>query len=788
LLNSLSYQLPYVDAARLKACTWTLAPDASVIEEAIASRHETSTEDVAALALALKLRGSSATAIKCAEEALRSYRGESRFTRNSDSGAQDRILYLAKAFSVLGVVGTSPGGAVEIVRTYWPPIVSKFLEAQVEKLNLRALVDIAASLPDGDAKQMVCDATVRAAAMAEADLSAWLELPQLSSGVLIGCLAAMTGREMGVWARLLDVDWLEGSHAERQASLARLAHDWLFGAALLALTTKEDEFSLLKAPKFKDRENVSDYLDHLGGLGRDIAKRWTAREPVSFSYVYETFNSISFPDYRNYRRGQGASDFRCSLHAIAIDIHLLSSGFGRSPLVDADEMQRAMNLPWFDANQFRTQYVSGGIKVLSDGAADLFIRKQLESLDARVNEETGVRMMACLELCEMALRHLLNPLAADLCHRTWELVLGYGQRKDPALSDVMDALEYLEPIAPDDTGRLLANIAPQVHNVLAYTDGKGTRHVLTQADELLAKLDRRALAAKHREHTEAGNWFHAENSLKTFVTSADSSSPVLSAVMRTGLHADAVDSLKEAAAQGNSNAAHMLAQAEEHVGADVGQILESRPGNSTTDWKPFPSDVKTYSVADLPRLLSDLTGYYGVRGDVLREWYVYWEAQGKGSELIAALEPKLLSENCRDSDLDELLDLAFATKLKLEGAAAAFPYIVQAQLVNGGWLGPMHMERREVTEARLRLVVQKYPNRCDEFFLKSAFSRYSEPRQKRVIPSDVMVFFLGLQGRTAEAVQFAEAMALSVQEDTRTLRLEQPEWARTLASTEENAP
>lgn len=783
LLNSLSYQLFGAEAARLKACTWTLAPDVSVIDEAIASRHETSTVDVAALSLALDTRGDSLTAAKCAEEAYRWYRGESRFaSQNTGSEAGDRTLYLARAFSELGVIGTTHEWAIELVGKGWPPVVRKFIEAHIGKGNLRALVEIAVALPDGDAKLMVCDAAVRTASMAEADLSAWSEFPQLSCGALIGCLAAMTGTEAGAWARPLEIDWLDGGYEERQESLANLVHDWFFGAARLALTTKDDDFCLLKAPSFKDRENVSDYLNHLGEIGCDVARRWAARAPVSFSYVYEAFENIRFLGYeRNYRLGQGGSDFRRSLHAIAIDVHLLSSRFGQWTLIDAAEMQRAMNQPWFDANAFRTMYVSGSVKALSDEATNLFIQRQLEALDASVKEETGVRMRTCLELCEMALRHDLRPLAAALCRRTWELVLGYGQRKDPALSDVMDALDYLEPIAPEDTRRLLADIAPQVHNVLAYTDGKGTRHVLAQADELLARLHRGALVEKHREHMEAGNWYQAENSLEAFVTTGDSDSPLLNAVLRTGVHADAVDALRKAAADGDSNAAPMLAQVERHIGADVGQIRESRPSDSATDWKPFPGDVKTYAVVELSRLLADLTEYYGVRREVLREWYVHWEAQGKGSELVAALEPKLLSDNCRDDELDELLDLAFSTKLKLEGAAAAFPYIVQAQLFKGGWLGPMHWERREVTEARLKLVVEKYPRRCDAFFLKSAFSWYSEPRRTRVIPSDMMVYFLGLQARTVEAVQFAEAMVRSVQEDTRTLHLERPAWSKTLS-------
>lgn len=783
LLNSLSYQLYGAAAARLKACTWMLAPDSSVIDEAIASRHETATMDMAALGLALNARHDPLTAAKCADEAYRRYRGESRFSsQNNGTEAQERTLYLAKAFSALGVIGTTSERAIEMVRNSWPPIVHKFLEAHLDNGELRTLVEIAIALPDKDAKLMVCDAAVRAAALAEAELSAWSEFPNLNCGNLIGCLAAMAGSEADVWVSPLDIDWLNGGYEERQDSLAKLVHDWFFGAVRLTLSTKVDGFCLLDAPRFKDRGNVSDYLNHIGGLGSNVAQRWAAQEPICFSWVYEAFNSIRFPGYeRNYELGQGASDFRRALHLVAIDLHLLSVKFGHNPLIDTDEIQRAMALPWFDESAFRKHYVSGSAKVLSDQAADHFIRKQLEALNVSINEETGVRMTVCLELCEMALRHNLGQLAADLCRRTWELALGYGQRKDPALSDVMDALEYLEPIAPADTCRLLADIAPQVHNVLSYTDGKGTWHVLAQADELLGRLHRGALVEKHREHMELGDWYQAENSLKAFVTTGDSDSPLMNAVMRTGIHADAVDSLRKAVADGDLKSARLLAQVETHVGADVGQIRDAVSNSSTTDWKPFTGDVTTYAVADLPRLLSDLTENYGVRGDILREWYLYWEAQGKGSELLALLEPKLLSDKCRDDNLDEVFDLAYATKLKLEGKAAAFPYLVQAQLFRGGWLGPMYIERREVTEARLKLIVEKYPHRCDEFFLKSAFSCFGEPRRNRVIPSDVMVFFLALQGRKAEAVQFAEAMVRSVQEDTRTLYLERPEWAKTLA-------
>ena len=101
--------------------------------------------------------------------------------------------------------------------------------------------------------------------MAEADLTAWSEFPYMNCGVLISCLAALVGKDMRLWMRPLEVDWLGRDYEGRRDSLARLAYDWFFGAARLALTAKDDDFCLLNAPQFKERENVSDYLNRLGG-------------------------------------------------------------------------------------------------------------------------------------------------------------------------------------------------------------------------------------------------------------------------------------------------------------------------------------------------------------------------------------------------------------------------------------------------------------------------------------------------------------------------------------------
>ncbi|GGX23281.1 ATP-binding protein [Undibacterium macrobrachii] len=779
LLNSLSYRLMGEDAARLKACTWTLAADDNVIDEAYASRHESSIVDVVALGLALNARGNIVAATECAQEALRRHRGESRFTKtNQSSDALSKALYLAQAFAKLGVLDSTPKNEAKWIAERWPQIANKFLAARVDNEKLRSLIDVLPHLPDTESKLMVCDATFRAAALAEANLSAWAEFNIILSGNLAGCIHALAGSEASISLRPLNFDWREGSYEETRAALTTLAHDWFFGAVRVKLIAKKN-VSLLDSPKFNNREITSDYFNHLSNLAKKFAIIWAAGRPIKFSQLYEELPPLNIAGYDlNHDLGQGTSEFKSALHCIAVDIQLMSAQFGIATLVEKDDLLRAMVQTWFDADQFRTQYVTSLTKILSDDAAEEFIRQQLTLLNTQVKEETGVRLMAMLELCEMALRHDLKCLATDLCSKTWELALGYAQRKDPAMSDVMDAIEYLIPSSPKDALRLLMEVAPQIHNILDFTDGKGTRHISARADELLAKLDRQALVEKYRSHTDCSDWSQAEDSLKAFISTATSECEFTGAVLRTGIHLDAIKSLQIAASNGDANSTKLLSEIEQHRSGHFGGIFETTSTSSGPDSRPFLSDVKMYQINELERLQDDLKEHYGVRAEVLCEWYCYWETQGHGSQLIGILEPTLLSDACRDNDLSELLDLAFATKLRLEGARKAFPYIVQAQLFRGGWLG--NMERSEKTVSRLKQVVGRYKSRCDEFFLKSTYSWLDRPKKNRIIPSEMMVLFLSLQGRTAEAIQFVEAMVQSIKEDTRTLNLKAPTWSNKL--------
>ncbi|MNJ46421.1 hypothetical protein D3C77_415500 [compost metagenome] len=392
---------------------------------------------------------------------------------------------------------------------------------------------------------------------------------------------------------------------------------------------------------------------------------------------------------------------------------------------------------------------------MSDEAAAAFIHSQRILLDADIREETSVHLQMPLQLCGITLTHGLNVDARELCKQVWELTTGYGHRKDPTLSNTLDAIEFLVDASPDDARRLLSLLSPQIHHVLDYTDGKGTRHLLAAADRLLAKLCPAALVVKYEEHTQAGDWSHAENSLRAYVQQGVREGWPLDALMRTGVHPEIQDELMRLEHDGQDGATERLHVLRKHIGWDVGVLQHTDSPSNSRDNKPYSGDVTTFAPEQLDELLA-----------------------GHGKRLLAVLDNLLMSDEGRRKGMLELYDLAFETRRKSSGLRVAWKYLVQAQIQNGAWMS--YMEEETKTCKRLDMVVKHFLSRCDEFVAATTYGLFGEPEPPRIAPKELMVYFYVRQNRIVDAVRFAEVMVNCVREDTRTLPLERPRWAAKL--------
>lgn len=787
MVGGSQYQMQSDDMARLISFTLILTAEESVVREAVASRHEVDILRLAALGLALRARGDEVLAETCGEEALRRFRGLSRFSsRYSSSTGSDEFQFLVDAFARLGVIGATPTALARLVSENGSVVWLPRVQILVDEGNLDDLMEVAASLAPGESKNLISDACVRAAATAGVSIAERDDFSGLARTPLVATVEAACKRVSKPLNEPIPTEWLKGNYYERNEDLATLAHHWFFSAVHLSLCMAAEgqtAFEFVRAPTYKDRTNITDFLNALSAAAAQVAHHWWREEFMDFHELFALLKAVEFRRFRqSHDESSAAEDFRSALHRIACDIRvgsILLDHFDDVALTK-ETMETAGQYVWFNSESFRIQYASGLLIRLSDDAAASFVQAQRVLLDAEIRHETSVHLQTPLQLCAIALAHGLSTSARELCKQTWELTTGYAHRKDPTLNNTVDAIGYLVDVAPNDARRLLGRIAPQVHHVLDYTDGKGTRHVLAAADRLLAKLKPSALVIKYEEHAHVGDWSQAEDSLREYVVQGIKDGWSLDALMRTGLHSETHDVLSRLALEGSSSAAERLRVLQAHVGWDIGLLQRSEYPGSGSESKPYTGDVTSFVPERLGDLLDSLSASYNEQERLLRDWYQYWDKAGQGKRLLAALDCLLLSEKGWPRGVLVLSDLAFHTRRKLSGVKAAWKYLVQAHIRNGAWVG--FAEKEEKTLSRLDLVVKHYPQRCDEFVAATTYGMFGDPELPRVAPTEMMVYFYARQKRTAEAVKFAEAMVNCVIDDTRTLPLERPSWAVELVS------
>lgn len=787
VVGGCEFQMDSGDVARLIFYTLALTENESVLTEAYASRHELNIPHLAALGLALHFRGTQSMAEICGEEAYRRYRALAKFNPEALSKEFD---FLIEAFSPLGVFGDEPEDVADFISRNSPNVCKRLAQIQIERGCLDELMDAMQLLESEENRSVLSDACIRAMAIAGVSISDRDDFDDLAWTPLVASIGTAHSRCSAYLNQPIPIGWLEiPDFYERKDRLANLVHHWFFSGVhvtLCMLVEGKQEFELTRAPVFHERENISGYLNGLNKVARDVANLWWQGEFVEFHKLFELFEIVPEREFRQgYSQMSAMEDFKAALHLVANDMHLVSVLLcDRSDSeLTKETIMAAKDFHWFDKASFRAQYAAGKLTDLTDEAAQAFIEEEQASFAAEVQDETSVYLQIPLQLCAISIRHRFTEKAKIYSKKVWELTTGFGHRKDPTLNNTLEAIEYLVEVAPDNAQRLLGSLAPQVHHILKYTDGKGTWHVLSQADRLLAKLKPSALVVKYAEHIDSGDWSSAESSLEAYVDQGVKEGWPLDALMRTGLHLEARDSLLALPLSQQNNSVHALGILQNHNGWSFGVIQPKKSMYSNSNKIPYSGNFTVFSPEQLDSLLNDLADVdYSERKSLLRRWYGHWSDQGKSKQLLSILEERLWSEEGRDKDLLCLSDLAFESRRKLSGVKhkATWMHLVKAQILKGGWIG--YSENTDQICQRLDQVAKYFPERCDEFVSATTFPMFEYPGAWRLAPNELMVYFYVRQGRINKAIEFAKAMVDCVLEDTRALPLESPKWREELVA------
>lgn len=767
LFNGPKFQIS--DATRLKVCSWQLAQDSSVLDEALAARHRMTVVEVAGLGVSLNNRGLAQEGAACGADALHRHRGDSRFAVDRhDSDQLGEVLYLGKVFGKLGTLDVQNITLKSGLNAGDRRLTVAFVSGAASRLDVAHLVALREKLRPSR-KKVVEDAIIRVAAHCEAQIHRWSEFKTFVHSSIAGC-----------WARLVDdpieeipcspllMNWSESSD---RIPLERLTHEWFFKTVLTRLSA-EGKFSWVPCSPSKTeyRAEVRGYLEAMTGFADKVAEAWCRKKPFGFSDFYDLFKDLPPPGKNKPNERYTHTEFCRTLVQIGIDCQVLSSAVGAPSRIDAAALRTVEHSSWFNLHYFRGMYAEMDVKVVTQDAAEAIVSHGHADLISRW-AETNEHAETLLELCEISLSHDL-PLAHEFCRLAWDYVLGYGNHKDPTILTLLEAIGYLADTAPDKCRAAINQVAPQVHHITDYTDGDETRHAHSYVDDLLAKLDRVSLAKKIAAHTSAGDWSYADHALAALFN-ADLSSPALELISQTGLPPDALSHLRQRAERGDAAATRLHQIARLHNGTDYEAAKESSNNESDSSLKAFQGKPEDYPPEAFDALLEAMraSGTYSGHS-YLPRWYRYWSEKGRDSDLLRALEGRLLSNDHRD-DVHHVLDQAFESSLKLDGNTKAFRFAVQAQKELGGWSD--FYERSENTIQRLTRVAELYPERADEFISASCFAWLR--RGTRVIPSDKLVFFLVKVGRLDEAIQLVQEMIAATQGDTRNLPLTTPSWA-----------
>ncbi len=379
MVGGSEFQMQNDDLARLISFTLALTMEESVVREAIASRHETDILRVAALGLALRSRGDQVLAETCGEEALRRFRGMSRFSsRYTSSAGADEVKFLVNAFARLGSIGTTPEALTRLVLNNGSAVWLPRVRMLVDEGNLDDLMTVVASLDNGKSKNIISDACIRAAAAAGVSIIERDDFSALAQTPFIAAVEAALTRSSKPLNEPIPVEWLRGNYYERKEDLAELAHHWLFSAVHLGLCMAAEgqtDFSYVRAPVYEGRENITDFLNALFDVGVQVAHRWRSGEFVDFHELFVLLEPVEFRRFReSHNRSSAAEDFRRALHRIACDIHLgstLLDGFDDIALTEKT-MDTARQCTWFDSEAFCAQYAAETLTNMTDAAAAAF--------------------------------------------------------------------------------------------------------------------------------------------------------------------------------------------------------------------------------------------------------------------------------------------------------------------------------------------------------------------------------------------------------------------------------
>jgi len=658
-------------------------------------------------------------------------------------------------------------------------LFDRFLVNASDAVDLERIM-IFASLPMPVRLRRVLETqAVRVAGWARAGLHEWKDFRRFDKHPLSACWALLYDKQGSVRIPRRTAHpalKLETGSAD-DADFARYLHFVFFAAVANGLT-------LRGAPDPRGlgietgRKWLSSMLQRLAVAAQQTAAVLARGDMPPVSLVYRLVVGER-PIISDHMAWSDLRSIRKALVLITADVFLLTRLRSGASYVSAAEWAACRKSEFFALEHWRDVFLMRKYQLLDTNTVQAHIQEQAQAVRGTVgpfNEKA--RELA--DLCSWATAYDLSDLGRGLLEDTYRYGMGYGWRKDPGLSRLLEVVEKVAASEPSAALQAIGRLAPIYDQIDEMTEDSGARP--SDLADLLLKLQPDTYVRYYRHWISRCEWYYADQVFATFAKHVDLKAPETAVAL--------------AFASGEETAHALRDRARTPEGADVASLIRlwdrkgligsGAEGGAHKDTEidgiaapniktlPMPS-VEDFSPAKLSEFLSavDATRQYASGPKVIQSWFTYWEGKGRGIEILSALEG-VVKDGLKPLRGNELLDPAFHLSYRLQGSNKAFIWLVRAHQHRYGWSEDYYGDSD--SERRLALIGRLYPQRWAEFLARSSLPVLRSPERGRAIPDAGLVRLLLEVGEVARAKSVLVTMIDTLLEEFDSQPLLPPVW------------
>lgn len=772
LSNGPQFQVDDYEA--LHACALRLTEDEYPLKTLASGLQTASVDRLHLLGRQYLLAGRRADATECLALMRRRINDRLRlgaYNRDEYRGALERWLHLAagtgdyqprRVLSITGSVGPAADSA---------ELLDQFLRNLSKHANLAPLMAFVCepmALGQRVELELAC---LRLAGALRAKLHEWPEFARFAKHPMSSCWRLLyqqdsyRPRHFNDHEPSLDVE----RHSEPPRELVQRYLHRLFFARLARCLFQRGAPVVEPTPSYGKRAWLTEACRHLAVLADAVGSLLARREHPTFAMPFRLLDAIKEPE--GYEAMGDYIPFRNALTTISGDLFLLTSLRSGLTKVSATEWAGAKASHHFASSIWCDRFAGPGL--------DLLDRELIgDEVDARARNVTSAvtpfneRAANYLELCQLATTFELRERADALLRRSLSCVMGYGWRKDPTISFVIDAVKAITSRDRAFATHMLRRLIPIVLPLGEMTEDAGARP--SDLATLIIDLMPDVFADFYNHWLLASEWYTAGEVFAELLSTHPLDDPAMSLVGAALWDSASIGALRQRAAAGDAQAQALITANAERFGLPIEDLGRENVRHDSPEPEEPDIDVTAYSAASLQELQAELRArnVYVAERRVIRRWFEHWLAQGQGIELLRSLEP-LRDRRDVANGIADILDRAFETSLQLEGKGAAYHWLVAAQVHCRGW-----DEYHGLDEAlrRYSAFAAHYKDRWRQFIFDT--TKREKSGRWLTIPHHRLVHFLLAVDEVAAARNVIEAMVDTTVEDFVDQPLTIPAWLR----------